>query len=965
MLSIGSLSVVMPFVGMQTATALSSSVYKGIPVPASATYPSLGYAATSTKELGDLVQLGGTDRLLNNVTVNFTSWACQSGAWNTDDCTSAAGATFTHPVTVNLYNVGPSGSVGSLIATTTSTITAKYRPSTDNINCIDDAANSKIGQWYDTASGTCYSGTAFDQTFNFSAQHAVLPDQVIVGVAFNTSSNGYAPIGVAGPYDALNVSLPTSAPTVGSDVNPDIMYWNTTYAGFYTDGGAAGVGTFRADTGWSGSHLGVDIHTDATPTLVACPSTTPMWYSSLSGWNTSDTRTQGSNTVTGDGLIVQTWGAATPSPDQRKAAAYLPVDYALTHVGTQTIAQSIDWTQTSGTNVPGLQLVVDFDGNGTADGILVGEAIYGNDWWLPDTGSSALFVKNNAPNVGGGFGSSYHGTLNDWLSKFPVAQVKAIGYSLGSGVNAEGIIKSITLGCNVYKFDNVAPLAPVHVSPANGALQNTNDFWFDWSDVSGAVSYEMQNSTNPAVDSNGSFQQVMWTGDYQQIQPIESQARSVGASGTWYWQVRAVDAAGNKSAWTTPWAISLDVMAPSAPTLNSPSDNAVVKGASLTQSWNASSSSDVDHYVYESYNDAAATSLRWSQTVNGLSKTATNVASSTFWWRVKAVDNAGNVSAWSPLWKLTIDNDAPGAPITTSSKPYYTNANTASKTLTWVPGTNSTDVAYYEYAEYYNTAPANQSTPENWLKTPISGTSTTDTAWGSNITIYWRVRAVDFAGNKSLWSDTGKIITDVDAPVVTVDTIASGEDTTPTITGTTSELGGDVTITLDGAIQGTTTSNASGNWSWTPTTPLAVGSHMVLATATDAAGNVSMGTTTTDQAYWKQFAVSAPVVVTPVTPTTPAPQAATVPLDTTTDAQQVQTVATTDDAAVLGEQDTTKATASDTTSDQAVEGTSDKKDSEWTLLGFAWYWWLLVIAVLMALWWAIAAWRNRNSESNT
>jgi hypothetical protein len=29
------------------------------------------------------------------------------------------------------------------------------------------------------------------------------------------------------------------------------MYWNTSYAGFYTDGGAAGVGIFRQDTDWS------------------------------------------------------------------------------------------------------------------------------------------------------------------------------------------------------------------------------------------------------------------------------------------------------------------------------------------------------------------------------------------------------------------------------------------------------------------------------------------------------------------------------------------------------------------------------------------------------------------------------------------------------------------------------------------------------------------------------------------
>ncbi|WP_269436251.1 Ig-like domain-containing protein [Ralstonia pseudosolanacearum] len=39
---------------------------------------------------------------------------------------------------------------------------------------------------------------------------------------------------------------------------------------------------------------------------------------------------------------------------------------------------------------------------------------------------------------------------------------------------------------------------------------------------------------------------------------------------------------------------------------------------------------------------------------------------------------------------------------------------------------------------------------------------------------------------------------------------------------------------------GTTTADASGNWSYTPTTALTDGSHSLTATATDAAGNVSL-----------------------------------------------------------------------------------------------------------------------------
>ncbi|MBH1979916.1 hypothetical protein I8H89_00165 [Candidatus Saccharibacteria bacterium] len=128
------------------------------------------------------------------------------------------------------------------------------------------------------------------------------------------------------------------------------------------------------------------------------------------------------------------------------------------------------------------------------------------------------------------------------------------------------VVYDVAGNTSSYEFiiDTIAPQSPVHATPFDGVAQKSNDFWFEWNDVEGAVSYEMQNSQNPETSSNGSFAHVQWTGDYQQIQPTESKARSVGANGTWYWQVRAIDAAGNKSPWTTPWKVTIDQQAPVA-----------------------------------------------------------------------------------------------------------------------------------------------------------------------------------------------------------------------------------------------------------------------------------------------------------------------------------------------------------------------------------------------------------------
>lgn len=94
-----------------------------------------------------------------------------------------------------------------------------------------------------------------------------------------------------------------------------------------------------------------------------------------------------------------------------------------------------------------------------------------------------------------------------------------------------------------------------------------------------------------------------------------------------------------------------------APQLVSPANNAVVKGASVVNSWNEVSGAT--RYIYESYNNETATNVRWTQSINGTSKSATNVSEVTFWWRVKAVDAAGNQGAWSPLWKVTVDDTPP------------------------------------------------------------------------------------------------------------------------------------------------------------------------------------------------------------------------------------------------------------------------------------------------------------------
>ena len=224
-----------------SAAADGDVIYDSIPTPLPPNKPSLGYQATQSAEFGDHVAFAGTKRNLKSVTVMMSNWALHSTYPTLPD------AGFTHPITFNIYQVDNSGAVpqpGTRIASLTQSFVMPWRPEADP-TCAGGTA-------WRASDGSCYNGYAFTITFDFSSLALTLPEEVIFGVAYNTNTWGYQPIGQPGPYESLNFALNTTAPSVGTDVNLDDVFYNTKTAGWYADHGAGGVGTFRRDTEWSG-----------------------------------------------------------------------------------------------------------------------------------------------------------------------------------------------------------------------------------------------------------------------------------------------------------------------------------------------------------------------------------------------------------------------------------------------------------------------------------------------------------------------------------------------------------------------------------------------------------------------------------------------------------------------------------------------------------------------------------------
>jgi hypothetical protein len=259
---------------MAAATAGASVVvYNNIPSPLPGNLASEGFEATSTSEFGGAVTFAGTARANPTITVVMSSWGCQTGHWTTDNCVTAPGSTFNEPITLNIYNPGTGtteGSpTGSQITSVTQSFAIPFRPSA-SANCTGPQA----GEWYDTASSTCFNGFATPITFTLPG--VTLPAGAVISVAYNTSDYGATPYGdntachstPAGcGYDSLNVGL-TAPPSVGTDPQPDGIYQTSSSSGAFCDN--SNHSGFVFDTPcWTGYQPAIEVQASAaanTPT---------------------------------------------------------------------------------------------------------------------------------------------------------------------------------------------------------------------------------------------------------------------------------------------------------------------------------------------------------------------------------------------------------------------------------------------------------------------------------------------------------------------------------------------------------------------------------------------------------------------------------------------------------------------------------------------------------------------------
>jgi uncharacterized protein YegJ (DUF2314 family) len=315
---------------------------------------------------------------------------------------------------------------------------------------------------------------------------------------------------------------------------------------------------------------------------------------------------------------------------------------------------------------------------------------------------------------------------------------------------------------------------------------------------------------------------------------------SAKADGSYTITASAQDAAGNAGGLSNECLVTIDTTGPAATTITAFSDDTGVVGDKITRdnTLAITGTAEANSQVTVFFNGVAD----GTTTADAAGNWAYNASAKTdgsYTITASAQDAAGNTGGLSNECMVTIDTTSPAA-----------TTITAFSDDTGVVGDK---ITRDNTLAIIGTAEANSQVTV-FFNGVADGTTTADAAgnWAYNATAKAdgsytiTASAQDAAGNTGGLSNECMVTIDTTGPAATTingfseDTGVVGDkitrDNTLTITGT-AEPNSQVTVFFDGAADGTTTADDTGNWSYDASSK-PDGSYTITAIAEDAAGNV-------------------------------------------------------------------------------------------------------------------------------
>jgi hypothetical protein len=487
-----------------------------------------------------------------------------------------------------------------------------------------------------------------------------------------------------------------------------------------------GVGLVSA---WTQATVKLDLTAPTAPTVAGGSST---WANAASGTVTAS----GSTDSGGSGLAGYQYRSSTDGGSSWSAITAGASDLVTAEANTWVQFRSVDtagntsaWTPSTQTAAATVRLDRTVPTTPVASG--------GSAGW---SNAASITVAATATDAGSGVKSYQYETSTNggttWSAPATGSSVlvSATGQTLvqfqaTDNVNLKSAWSGITAAGTV-QLDRTNPTAPSSVAGGSSS----------WS-LTSPVTVTASGSTDSGGSALAGYQYRTSTNGGSTWSGALAAPAAITGDGTTLVQMRAIDGAGNLSAWTPASAgagntVKIDTTPPTAPVVAggtggwSTAASATVSASGSTDS----PGSGVSGYEYETSSDGGTT---WSAATTGPSVAIS--AEGTTQVRFAALDVAGHTSAWVQT-SVQLDRTAPSLPTVAGGS--LTWADIGSRTIS---AAGSSDAGSGLQGYRYRTSTDGGS---NW-SAPVAGSSLVVSAEGETLVEY---QSIDMVGNASGWT---------------------------------------------------------------------------------------------------------------------------------------------------------------------------------------------------------------------
>lgn len=289
----------------------------------------------------------------------------------------------------------------------------------------------------------------------------------------------------------------------------------------------------------------------------------------------------------------------------------------------------------------------------------------------------------------------------------------------------------LTYSCDDILEEDISDDSVQIISPTAGAVIESNVVNFKWTSLEGADKYRIQIYEDEALllDSLTSKTNITL--------PLET--------GGYTWSVRGENYA-YESVYSSPSAFSTIIptnLTNQQVVLSSPENNKFVNFINITLNWEFLANATTYNVKVINATTGAEVYSKADLTVKSLTLDLPSLADGTYEWQLTAKNNDSETKQYSAR-KFNIDTTIPNQPINTLPADNSTQTVNSSVTYTWsIPadiGATKSPVSYI--AEFASDIDFN-----SIVQTQNSNSTTLQKTFSTTGTYYWRVRAIDGAGN--------------------------------------------------------------------------------------------------------------------------------------------------------------------------------------------------------------------------